>query len=351
MAEIKFTMAARCEAAGRQNNEDNFQLTDNLAGDDWGFINDKEVIMSEKGALLVVCDGMGGMNAGATASDLAVKSIKEWFSNDRLTPEVIESQANIMLYIEQAITAADEKIKLTGSQNSEQEGMGSTIVLAWMIGEQVYIGWCGDSRAYRFNAATGLERLSHDHSYVQELVDSGKLSPELAFEHPDNNIITRSLGDNRQKVKPDVRCYPLQSDDIILLCSDGLCGVLRDSEIESIVANNADSTGNCRNALWTESEKTGWTDNVTIALCRIVSGIENTELMATATIKEINSPTDMKKRKPVKFIILLIVLLLLLLGIAFEIGHLIIEKSWWLPKSLFSSVTLLFFVKNPLRHT
>ena len=345
MAEIKFTMAARCEAAGRQNNEDNFQLTDNLAGDDWGFVNDKEVVLSEKGALLVVCDGMGGMNAGATASDLAVKSIKEWFSNDRLTPEVFESQATILLYIEQAITAADEKIKLTGSQNSEQAGMGSTIVLAWIVGEQVYIGWCGDSRAYRFNATAGLERLSHDHSYVQELVDSGKLSPELAFEHPDNNIITRSLGDNRQKVKPDVRCYPLQSDDMILLCSDGLCGVLRDSEIESIVATNANSAGNCRNALWAESEKTGWTDNVTIALCRIASGIENTDQTASVTIKETNNQTDLKKRKSVKRIIFLIVLVLLLVGIAFEIGHFIIEKSWWLPTSLFSFVSSLFFSK------
>ena len=74
---IKISMTARCEAAGRQNNEDNFQLADNLDGDQWGFITDKEVTLSEKGALMVICDGMGGMNAGETASDIAVKTIKE----------------------------------------------------------------------------------------------------------------------------------------------------------------------------------------------------------------------------------------------------------------------------------
>ena len=330
---IRFTMAARCEAAGRQNNEDNFQLTDNLAGSEWGFVTDKEVTLSEKGALLVVCDGMGGMSAGATASHIAVKTIKEWFAADRLTPEVMASQSSRLLYIEQAIIAADNKIKEDGNQNSERKGMGSTIVMAWIVDEQVYIGWCGDSRVYRFNPATGLERLSHDHSYVQELVDSGKLSRDLAFEHPDSNIITRSLGDNRQIAQPDVNCFPLNNGDIILLCSDGLCGVLRDNEIESILLNHSDTMENCRNALWTKSEEAGWTDNVTIALCRIVSGIE--AKTGVSTLVGGSSQTVIKKRKPMRIMIALIALLLLL-GIAFEAGHFIIKKSWWPSKAYFS---------------
>ena len=328
---IRFTMAARCEAAGRQNNEDNFQLTDNLAGSEWGFVTDKEVTLSEKGALLVVCDGMGGMSAGATASRIAVKTIKKCFAADRLTPEVMASRSSRLLYIEQAIIAADNKIKEDGNHNSEHKGMGSTIVLAWIVEEYVYIGWCGDSRAYRFNHVSGLERLSHDHSYVQELVDSGKLSQELAFEHPDNNIITRSLGDNRQIVQPDVNCFPLNNGDVILLCSDGLSGVLRDNEIESILLNHSDTMENCRNALWKKSEETGWTDNVTIALCRIVSGIEAKTGMST--LVDGSSQTVIKKRKPMRILIALIALLLFL-GIAFEAGHFIIKKSWWPSKAL-----------------
>ena len=318
MSEIKFTMAARCEAAGRQNNEDNFQLADDLSGDQWSFITDNEVVLSEKGALLVVCDGMGGLQNGATASDIAVKTIKAWFNSDRLTPQVTASPETIEQYIREAIIAADINIKEAGLQNSGFEGMGSTVVLAWIIGEHVYVGWCGDSRAYRYNPASGLEQLSHDHSYVQELVDSGKLSPALAFDHPNSNIITRSLGDLRQEARPDVQSYPLCNDDVILLCSDGLSGVLRDCEIEAIIAANADSMENCRQALWTESEQAGWIDNVTVALCRIVSGAVTVKSTTAPSEPEENAVTAIKKRKPKGWIIAALVLLL---GIALAAGY------------------------------
>jgi len=335
MSEIKLRMAARCEAAGRPYNEDNFQLTDNLDGDQWEFMTDKEITLSEKGALLVVCDGMGGMNAGEKASEQAVNTIKERFATANLTSQVMASHDTIMQYIEQAITAADSAIKETGSQNKEFEGMGSTIVLAWIVQNHVYVGWCGDSRAYRFNPASGMEQLSHDHSYVQELVDSGKLSKELAFDHPNSNIITRSLGDSRQPAQPDVVGFPLNNGDVILLCSDGLSGVLRDSEIESILLNSSDTMENCRDTLWTESEKSGWTDNVTIALCQIISGVENTESKVIETLPEENTQeiagaTKVNKRKTKGCLITLIVLLLL--GIAFEVGYYFAKGDWWIPE-------------------
>ena len=313
-------MAARCEAAGRRHNEDNFQLNDNLSVDEWSFITGKEIELGEKGVLLVVCDGMGGMSAGDVASAHAVKTIKEWFTADRLTPQVMASSVTMIEYIEQAIIAADENIKEAGRQNDEYKGMGSTIVLAWIVDNRVFIGWCGDSRAYRFNPATGLERLSHDHSYVQEMVDSGKLSKELAFDHPDTNIITRSLGDARQQSQPDVKCYAIFNDDIILLCSDGLHGVLRDVQIEQIFANNSDTIENCRNALWTESEKVGWTDNVTVALCKIISEDKQPKepiIVLPPPVETAKVETD--KRKLTGFWIAAVVLLLL--GIAFGIGY------------------------------
>ena len=307
-------MAARCEAAGRPHNEDNFQLTDNLAGGEWGFMTGKEVTLEAKGALLVVCDGMGGMKSGAFASNLAVATIKEWFAADRLTPEVMASQASMMHYVEQVIVAADERIKEVGNHNKEHEGMGSTVALAWIVDNNAYIGWCGDSRAYRFNKVAGLERLSRDHSYVQELVDSGKLSKELAFEHPDSNIITRSLGDNRQKAQPDVDCIPLYNGDVILLCSDGLSGVLRDIEIEAFMMKNADTLEQIRNALWTESEKIGWTDNVTIALCRIESGsADRKKNDAETSFGEKISNTSERKNSRLRWIIPLIALILAVL--------------------------------------
>jgi serine/threonine protein phosphatase PrpC len=325
---IKFKMAARCEAAGRPNNEDNFQLNDNLSNSLWGFTTDKPVSLDEKGALLVVCDGMGGMNAGEVASASAIQTIKEKFMSDHLTGQILETPDSIMRYIEKAIIEADTRIKEESKKDKAKEGMGSTIVLAWLVEKNVYIGWCGDSRAYRFNPAFGLEQLSHDHSYVQELVDAGKLTQELAFDHPDSNIITRSLGDPRQKARPDVKCFPLYDGDIILLCSDGLSGVLRDREMETIIAQHTDSMENCRDVLWNESEKIGWHDNVTTALCQVISGGEKTSGQNQASEEVIEE----KKRKGKTLTIALIVLLIfILIAGAFEGGVYFGTGKFWLP--------------------
>ena len=287
---ILFRMAARCEAAGRPNNEDNYQLDDNLSDNSWGFTADAEVSLGEKGALLVVCDGMGGMNAGEVASDIAVKTIKEWFTTDKLTDVAIAAPCK---YIASAIVAADAAIKAHSKTNPDTEGMGSTIVLAWLLGQKVYVGWCGDSRCYRFNPALGLERLSHDHSYVQELVDAGKLTEELAFDHPNNNIITRSLGDPRGAAQPDCKEFDLYNQDIILLCSDGLCGTLRDNEIAELIKQHQTSMQECRDALWDADEAAGWTDNTTIALAQIISGGKD----ATTANKTAIASTDISTSK------------------------------------------------------
>lgn len=289
--ELIFRLAARCEAAGRPNNEDNYQVDENLTDDRWGFTADKEISLGEKGALLVVCDGMGGMNAGEVASAIAIASIKEWFDKDKLTEKTLESDIAIQKYIVDAIQAADAAIKKDGKDNPEHEGMGSTIVLAWLLDKKVYVGWCGDSRAYRYNPKTGLVRLSHDHSYVQELVDAGKLTEELAFDHPNNNIITRSLGDPRGKAQPDTKVYDLCNEDIILLCSDGLCGCLRDNEIEEVIKQHQTSMQECRDALWDADEAAGWHDNVTVALAQIISG------GAIATIEQASSPQAISNSK------------------------------------------------------
>jgi serine/threonine protein phosphatase PrpC len=281
MNAIKFRMAARCEAAGRPEtiNEDSFQMNDNLTSGRWSadensnvllFDTDKTVQLGEKGALMVVCDGMGGMNAGEVASQLAIETVESRFKSSLLTDELISSPEKIINYIEKTIIAADNSIKNHSAANKEHEGMGSTIVLAWIINNTVYVGWCGDSRAYRYNPADGLKQLSHDHSYVQELVDQGKLSEELAFDHPQNNIITRSLGDSQKEAKPEVKYFNLREDDIILLCSDGLCGVLRNRKIEDVIQCNTNSMKSCRDALWNAVSNADWHDNVTIGLCQIL---------------------------------------------------------------------------------
>ncbi len=269
---LKICIAAQCESAGRENNEDNFLVDCDLSDDVWGFNSEEIIHLGAKGALLVVCDGMGGVNAGEVASATAIETIKERFSSLHLTNEVLKNDNSIKKYIADTIIAADKSIKLKALQSPETLGMGSTCVIAWLIRKKVYVGWCGDSRAYCFNVVDGLRQLSHDHSYVQELVDAGKLSLDLAFDHPNNNIITRSLGDPSSPARPDVADFELREKDIIMLCSDGLSGVLRDEEMAQIMCNNAQSALVCRDALWTTSYQVGWHDNVTIAIAQVVSG-------------------------------------------------------------------------------
>lgn len=271
MAEaLKIRLAARCEAAGRPENEDNFQVAEDLSISNTGFTTDKVFSLGCKGTLLLVCDGMGGMNAGEVASAVGVETIKNLFAPQLLTEDVLANDESICMYMKRAIVKADSQIKEEASKDAAKQGMGSTAVMSWLLGHKVYVAWCGDSRCYRYNPSSGLEQLSHDHSYVQDLVDTGQLSPDLAFDHPNKNIITRSLGDPRGAAKPEAKVYNLNVGDVILLCSDGLSDSLRDSEIEQSISRSLVSVGACRDALWNDSKQAGWHDNVTVVLAQVM---------------------------------------------------------------------------------
>ena len=182
--------------------------------------------------------------------------------------------------------------------------MGTTIVMAWVLGRVVHVAWCGDSRAYLFNKNSGLSRLSRDHSYVQQLVDSGKLDPELAFDHPNSNIITRSLGDGPSVAQPEYVSKGLSTGDFIILCSDGLCGLVRDEEILDILMLDHESFWQCRDALFNAALEAGGYDNITIAMLECVS-VKEPELERTinATVKPAR-----KSRGWVWFIIIVLLL-------------------------------------------
>lgn len=290
---IIFRLTAFSAAAGKYNpeapldgNEDNFYVDDDLNDEILGrFQTDEDIVMSDCGCLMVVADGMGGMNAGEVASELAIDTVKDYFAPGKITPDLAESPVDRRKYLEQVIKEADKRIKTDAKENPAHEGMGSTIILAWIVGDKMTVSWCGDSRAYRFNPINGLEPLSRDHSYVQELVNQGALEYEDTFEHPQGNIVTRSLGDPNNAAKPETRQFDVYNEDIILLCSDGLSGVLRDRKtkdhngtyypgenIEDIIAAHTSSMTECRDALLDAAEKADWYDNVTVLLCQIESG-------------------------------------------------------------------------------
>ncbi len=272
MSRIIFNVAAKCDKAGRSQNQDNFWVCPDL--DNPSAISslgrDQDIELSRKGALLAVADGMGGMKSGEKASEFIIEGLKRKFSN--IPEEILNNEDAVKSFIKAAIIDADKDIKKYASLHKESEGMGSTVALVWLLGEKAYCGWCGDSRIYCYNPQNSLVRLSHDHSYVQSLVDEGKITEEEAFEHPDGNIITRSLGDSGEDANPEIKVYPIHRRDVFLLCSDGLCGLIPDSELETILADNCTSSADALKSLWVAGEKEGWSDNATIEVACVSEG-------------------------------------------------------------------------------
>lgn len=292
MKTLQFRLAARTDAAGKYNpeaplegNEDNM-FVDPLLDDaqKGAFMGDEVVDLSERGCLMVIADGMGGMNAGEVASDIAIKTVMEYFSPEKLTDAIYLDSKSRIKYMEEVVVAADTAIKADSSSNQDHEGMGSTIIMAWLCDGEICLTWCGDSRAYLFRPTKGFWQVSKDHSYVQGLVDEGKLSIDDAFDHPYGNIVTRSLGDPDHKAKPESRSFKVYEGDIFMLCSDGLSGVLRDHKtfkegqridtgnLEDIILENRSSMVECRDKLFEAAERNEWYDNVTAILCEIVIG-------------------------------------------------------------------------------
>jgi len=219
-----------------------------------------------QGLLLVVTDGMGGAEAGEIASELTVESIKSWFSQleKNLAPNQIQS------FLERGIEKSNSIVIAHQKRFEKTKGMGTTLVMAWIIKRQLHLSWVGDSRAYCYNHQSGLKQLSKDHSRVQHLIDMGQITREQAFYHPHSNIITQSIGDEKRIPVPGYLEFPFQPGDRILLCSDGLNSMLRDSEIQSILEKNND-TESCGAQLISAAIEAGGRDNITLILCDVVS--------------------------------------------------------------------------------
>jgi serine/threonine protein phosphatase PrpC/LysM repeat protein len=275
MNRIKFKIAAKTDVGlERSNNEDNFQASSDLLVTPMRWVNNEICQLGEKGALLVVADGMGGMNAGEVASQIAIDTVREEFAQTNITPEITKSRYTIEKFMNEVVIKADAKIKDVSKKRPETRGMGTTIVIAWLYDGSLYVSWCGDSRAYVFNPDNGLHRLTKDHSYVQQLVDAGKLTEDEAFDFPESNIITRCLCDAKQKAQPECldKPYPVCDNDIILLCTDGLCGMIRDCEIQNVMNSfTKDMTVLTDNLVQAALNASG-ADNCTVCLCQILSG-------------------------------------------------------------------------------
>jgi protein phosphatase len=243
----------------REHNEDNFVICQDVAAQAWQYRRDERLDLGPLGALLAVADGMGGTNAGEVASDIAQRTVREAFAGMAALP------ANIPAFLQQTILRAHHAIVGHAQKHPECAGMGTTLVLAWLIGNDLYSAWSGDSRCYLFRPGTGLMQVSEDHSMVWEMVKAGKLSAEDAWDHPESNIITQSLGDPGHPPQPSATHQIAQAGDRILVCSDGLNGMLRDRDIARAMGEPLDTAATCQ-VLVERANAAGGHDNITVLL-------------------------------------------------------------------------------------
>ena len=208
--------------------------------------------------LFIVADGMGGHNAGDTASRMCVEEVVSQIEQStKVTPIGI---------FEQAVTAANEKVFKASLSDKALKGMGTTIVATVVFGDTAYIVNVGDSRLYVYKNT--FRQVTIDHSLVEEMVQSGKLHKEDMRTHPNKNIITRALGTNSE-VKAD--CFEIEVDegDVLLLCSDGLSNMLEDERIERIIKSNREDMSEAGKRLVQEANEAGGKDNISVVLIQV----------------------------------------------------------------------------------
>lgn len=246
----------------------------------------------EASGLFIVADGMGGYKAGEVASQLAVKEIREILnpifapsSSDvtvalpvlsgpeeghqtRQLPEMREV-ALIHEKLKEAITRANEVIVNYGKARKEARGLGSTVTVVVILGNNAYIANVGDSRTYLLRKGA-LRPITKDHSLVARLVDAGHITPEQVYDHPQRNLIYRSLGAGHHSVEVDVFYETLKPGDLLLLCTDGLWEMVRESELKRILSSDETLESICQHLI-DAANQGGGEDNITAVVVRCLS--------------------------------------------------------------------------------
>ncbi|ALG69180.1 Stp1/IreP family PP2C-type Ser/Thr phosphatase [Beggiatoa leptomitoformis] len=229
--------------------------------------------------IVVLADGMGGYQAGEVASELAVKTIMQDMAVEMRNLSLEQQQTltangqhRISALLEKAIIKANQLIYSTAEQQLEYRGMGTTVVAAIFQPTFVSVAHVGDSRLYRLRGSEFIQ-LTTDHSVLQELIDCGFYTREQARYSPNKNLVTRALGVG-DSVTVDVKEYPITSNDIYLLCSDGLNDMLDDEVMQKILLRDNNLEQKAR-FLVERANKMGGEDNISVILAQPMFATNN----------------------------------------------------------------------------
>lgn len=234
--------------------------------------NEDSYLVQEKARLYLVADGMGGHAAGEIASRIAVDSICDFIEQtdeeDGTWPHGYDDQlSRTTNRLIAAVRIANGRVIEAMKKDARLRGMGTTVVASMYDGDKLSVAHVGDSRAYLIRDGA-ISRLTDDHSWVFEQVKAGMLSEEEAERHPFRNVITRALG-GANAVAPDASEVTLRAGDQVLLCSDGLSGMVSEPEIMRIVAEAPTAEVACRNLIDAANQRGGH-DNITAVVIRVV---------------------------------------------------------------------------------
>jgi PPM family protein phosphatase len=213
--------------------------------------------------LFIVADGMGGHAAGEVASEMAVQIV----SRELASVRDLSDQA-VIPRVAAALRNANQAIFRRTLSEVDKQGMGTTASVLLLAGSRYLIGQVGDSRVYLLRDGT-LRQLTKDHSYVQEQVDAGYLTPEQARYHPYSNVITRCVGAS-ETVEPDVYVGEVKVGDVFLVASDGLTGMVDDRRLQQLLLSRS-SPGRIVDALIAEANGRGGLDNITAIVVQVTS--------------------------------------------------------------------------------
>ncbi len=248
----------------REHNEDSFLVADLSTGTASLMPDVREHDVGERGSLFVVADGMGGAAAGELASSMATEVIWQhllttWATDTELSPELFA------LRLREAVERANAELFQYAEEHPEVHGMGTTLTMAGVFGSELYLAQIGDSRAYLIRDGRTFQ-LTRDQSLTQRLIDAGELSEEEAEKSERRNIILQALGPDLQ-IRVDLSHQALRRDDLLIMCSDGLSGLVKRDEIGE-VAGRITSLPDLCSALIDLANSRGGPDNITVVAAR-----------------------------------------------------------------------------------
>jgi serine/threonine protein phosphatase PrpC len=261
----------------RHDNQDAFLIANLETGDIATMSAPSLVSVHTAPFILVVADGVGGAASGALASSIATEEIlrelhRWWHKVPKRTPESVEAA------LKRGIDTANRAIFQKASESPEHHGMGTTTTLAMVLDSEAYIAQVGDSRAYLVRKGNA-RQLTKDQSFVQRLIDAGRMTAKEAAQSEHRNIILQALGPE-EKVVTDFYRVKLENDDYLILCSDGLSNQVSNDEIGRITRGIGHPEEICE-GLVEEAMHTGAPDNVTVVTARLRTSEEAYRRAAT----------------------------------------------------------------------